>query len=90
MVWKGLSKNSEEEEKGAIMIYEKEAKITTLHLFILFNKHKEYSLKMWLRGTSLVVQWLTALPIQRAGVRSLIRNLDPACYNQRPGAAKEI
>ena len=61
MVWKGLSKNSEEKEKGAIMIYEKEAKITTLPLFILFNKHKEYSFKMWLHGTSLVVQWLTLL-----------------------------
>ena len=34
VVWKGLSRNSEKKEKGAIVIYEKEAKnyyTTSLH-----------------------------------------------------------
>lgn len=48
VVWEGISRNFEEKGKGAIMIYEKETKITTLYPFILFNKHKKYSLEICL------------------------------------------
>ena len=40
--------------------------------------------RVWIFGTSLVVQWLRQckIPMQGAWVQSLVRELDPICLNE--------
>ena len=54
-------------------------RVTTKKFFTYFDFFKES-----ITGTSLVVHWLqdSELPMQRAWVRSLVRELDPICKLQ--------